>query len=89
MDKLQFAYHKNLSVDDATVTVLNYIYQYFDKPGSYVRALFADFSSAFNTFVPNTLVEKLQLLDVDSYLCSWISDFLSERKQRVMITSNG
>ena len=89
MDGLQFEYRKNRSVDDATLTMLNKIYQHLDKQGSYVRALFVDFSSAFNTILPQVIIQKLINLNVPSYQCSWISDFLTGRKQRVCISQQG
>ncbi len=45
--------------------------------------LFVDYSSAFNTIVPATLVEKLQTLGLNRSLCSWILDFLTGRSQVV------
>ena len=54
-----FAYRKNRSVEDATLTMLNKIHQHLDKQGSYVRALFVDFSSAFNTILPQVIIQKL------------------------------
>ena len=89
MDKLQFAYRQNRSIEDAIITVLNYIYQHLDTSGSYVRALFIDYSSAFNTIIPNILINKLKAYGVEPYLCAWISDFLNDRKQQVCIASQG
>ena len=89
MDKLQFAYRQNRSIEDAIITVLNYIYQHLDTSGSYVRALFIDYSSAFNTIIPYILINKLKAYGVEPYLCSWISDFLKDRKQQVCIASQG
>ena len=62
MDTLQFAYRKDRGVEDATATMLNYVYQHLDMQGTYARALFIDFSSAFNTIMPRVLVDKLQSL---------------------------
>ena len=81
MDGLQFAYRKNRSVADATLTMLNKIYQHLDKQGSYVRALFVDFSSAFNTILPQVIIQKFIDLNVPSYLCSWISDSTKSPKR--------
>ena len=59
--KLKFAYHKGRSIiEDAIIIVLNF-YQHLVKQGSYTtRALFIDFSLAFNTMLPNELVDKLK-----------------------------
>ncbi len=50
--------------------------------------LFVDYSSAFNTIVPATLVAKLQTLGLNSSLCSWILDFLTGRSQVVRMGNN-
>ncbi len=55
---------------------------------TYVRMLFVDYSSAFNTIVPATLVEKLQTLGLNRFLCSWILDFLTGRRQVVRMGNN-
>ncbi len=53
LDPLQFAYHPNRSTDDATYQVLHSSLTHIDsKHGNYVRLLFIDYSSAFNTIVP-------------------------------------
>ncbi len=46
LDPLQFPYRANRSVDDAVNMGLHYILQHLDRPGTYVRILFVDFSSA-------------------------------------------
>ncbi len=61
------------------------------KNGSYVRLLFIDYSSAFNTIVPIMLAVKLTDLCLNSSLCDWIQDFLTGRPQVVKVgqfTSN-
>ncbi len=50
--------------------------------------LFVDYSSAFNTIVPATLVAKLQTLELNRSLCSWILDFLTGRSQVVRMGNN-
>ncbi|KAI3354371.1 hypothetical protein L3Q82_018898, partial [Scortum barcoo] len=41
--------------------------------------LFVDFSSAFNTVIPDKLILKLHNLGLPSSLCHWIRDFLSQQ----------
>ncbi len=43
---LQFAYRANRSVDDAVNMGVHFIQQHMDRPGTYVRILFVDISSA-------------------------------------------
>jgi len=59
LDPLQFAYRANRSVDDAVNMGLHFILQHLDRTGTYVRTLFVDFHSAFNTIIPDTLQNKL------------------------------
>ncbi len=58
---------------------------HLEQPDSYVRMLFIDFSSAFNTVIPHKLVCKLSDLGIDAALCAWIMDFLTNRPQNVKI----
>lgn len=50
--------------------------------------LLVDFSSAFNTIIPQHLVRKLALMGFKTTLWTWILDFLSECgvKQLLSIT---
>ncbi len=59
---------------------LHFILQHLDRPGTYVRILFVDFSSAFNTIIPDTLQNKLTLLSVPTSVCQWINSFLTDRQ---------
>ncbi len=49
LDPLQFAYQEHTGVEDAVFCMLHWAYTYLEEPGCYVRILFFDFSSAFNT----------------------------------------
>ncbi|KAK3556233.1 hypothetical protein QTP70_006918 [Hemibagrus guttatus] len=75
----------NRSVDDAVNMALHFILQHLDSPGSYARILFVDFSSAFNTIIPALLRDKLFQLNVPDSMCSWITDFLTDRRQFVRL----
>uniref|UniRef100_A0A9J8BEH4 Reverse transcriptase domain-containing protein n=1 Tax=Cyprinus carpio carpio TaxID=630221 RepID=A0A9J8BEH4_CYPCA len=85
LDPLQFAYRANRSVDDAVNIGLHYVLQHLDRPGTYVRILFVDFSSAFNTIIPNLLLPKLTQLSVPTSVCQWINSFLTDRQQLVRL----
>ena len=52
-DPLQFAYRPNSSTDDAISISLYTALSNLDKRNPYVRKLFIDYSSAFNTIVPS------------------------------------
>ncbi len=85
LDPLQFAYRANRSVDDAVNMGLHYILQHLNKPGNYARILFVDFSSAFNTIMPDLLSDKLTQLSVPTSICQWITSFLTDRQQLVRL----
>ncbi|KAK3570016.1 hypothetical protein QTP86_009162 [Hemibagrus guttatus] len=85
LDPLQFAYRANRSVDDAVNMAFHFILQHLDSPGSYARIQFVDFSSAFNMIIPALLRDKLFQLNVPDSMCSWITDFLTDRRQFVRL----
>ncbi|KAL0174486.1 hypothetical protein M9458_030454, partial [Cirrhinus mrigala] len=61
---------------------------YLENKDSYVRMLFTDFSSAFNTIIPQQLINKLNLLGLNTSLSNWILDFLTGRPQSVRVGCN-
>ncbi|KAK3545736.1 hypothetical protein QTP70_011332 [Hemibagrus guttatus] len=61
---------------------------HLEHPNTYVRMLFVDFSSAFNTTVPEKLVDKFNNLGLTTTLCSWILDFLRNRPQNVRVRNH-
>ena len=88
LDPCQFAYQANRSVDDAVALALHFILQQLETPNRYARLLFVDYSSAFNTIVPQTLFDKLQLFNLSPSISFWILSFLLSRPQSVKIGSN-
>ncbi len=65
---------------------LHCILQHLDKPGTYARILFVDFSSAFYTIIiPDTLQNKLTQLAVPTSICQWITSLLTDRLQLVRL----
>ncbi len=64
LDPLQFAYRPTRSTDDAISTTLHLALTHLENKDSYVRMLFIDFSSAFNTIIPQQLINKLNLLSL-------------------------
>ncbi len=85
LDSHQFAYCRNRSTEDAISIAHHTSRSHLENPDTYVRILFVDFSSAFNTVVPHTLVNKLRNLELTTKLCSWILDFLTNRPQNVRV----
>ncbi|KAK3571326.1 hypothetical protein QTP86_007554 [Hemibagrus guttatus] len=85
LDPMQFAYRPNRSTDDAITTTIHLSLTHLENKDTYVRMLFIDFSSAFNTIIPQHLPEKLSLLGINTSHCNWILDFLTGRPQSVRI----
>ena len=54
----------------------------------YVRILFIDYSSAFNTIVPTKLITKLRTMGLNTSLCNWILYFLMALPQVVGVGNN-
>uniref|UniRef100_A0A4W5L0P8 Reverse transcriptase domain-containing protein n=1 Tax=Hucho hucho TaxID=62062 RepID=A0A4W5L0P8_9TELE len=88
LDPLQFAYRPNRSTDDAISIALHTTLSHLDKRNTYVRMLYIDYSSAFNTIVPSKLITKLRILGLNTSLCNWILDFLTGHPQVVRVGSN-
>ena len=87
LDPFHFAYKSHRGVDDAILTLLHKAFKHLDKPGSFTRVLFFDFSSAFNTIKPHILAEKLLCLNADPKFTLWIVHFLLNRTQSVRFQS--
>ncbi|KAI4898399.1 hypothetical protein NFI96_002300 [Prochilodus magdalenae] len=85
VDPHQYAYRRNRSTDDAISSVVHTALTHLEQKDSYVRMLFVDFTSAFNTMIPQTLTDKLSSLGLRSSLCNWVLDFLTNRPQSVRI----
>ncbi|KAI3374040.1 hypothetical protein L3Q82_022606, partial [Scortum barcoo] len=85
VDPHQYAYRKNRSTEDAISSVVHTALTHLENKDSYVRLLFVDFTSAFNTIIPQTLVQKLTTLGLSFTLCNWVLDFLTDRPQSVRI----
>ncbi|KAM9834861.1 protein ABHD18 isoform 1-T3 [Syngnathus typhle] len=81
IDPFQFAYRAKRSSEDAICSALHSALTHLERRDSYVRLLFVDFSSAFNTIVPKRLISKLDKLGLSTYLCNWLLDFLCQRPQ--------
>ena len=82
-DPFQFAYRSKRSVEDAIILLLNNAYTHLDKPRSFCRILFLDFSSAFNTINPLILIETLKTMNINHNITAWIYSFLTNRTQYV------
>ncbi|XDV29127.1 hypothetical protein PO909_032280 [Leuciscus waleckii] len=85
LDPLQFAYRANMGVEDAVLYLLHRALSFLDGTGGYVRLMFFDFSSAFNTIQPQILRGKLENLSMEPAFIEWIISYMTERPQYVRL----
>ena len=86
LDPLQFAYRPNRSTDEAISIALHTALSH--RRTTYMRMLFIDYSSAFNTIVPSKLINKLRTLGLNTSHYKWILDFVTARPQVVRVGNN-
>lgn len=79
LDPHRFAYRCNRSTENAVSIVLHSVLTHLDNRKTYARMLYVDFSSAFNTVISSKLITKLGDLGINTSLCRWIMDFLTNR----------
>ena len=73
---------------DSTVNQLTYLYNTFCQAldsGKEVRAVFCDISKAFDRVWHAGLLAKLKAAGVSGNIHAWFADYLSDRKQRVVL----
>ena len=83
LDPYQFSYRKNKSSEDANLLYNNLVVEHLKNENAYVRSVFIDFGSAFNTLKPDIVINKLRTINVSPILYKFILDFLTNREQRV------
>ena len=82
------AFQSGFVPGDSTVNQLIDIYNTFCKAldeGKEVRAIFCDISKAFDRVWHKGLLFKLKSAGVSGSLLTWFSDYLNDRKQRVVL----
>ena len=87
-DKHQFAYQSQRSTEDAVAYLIDIVSAHLDADAkNYVRSLFIDFTSAFNTIDPRILIDGLVGAQLHSNIVNTIYSFLTDRTQRVVTNS--
>lgn len=84
LDQHQFAYCVNTSPEDDICVALNTAFSHLERDNTYVWMLFVDYSSVFNTIMPN----KLHTLQLTYSICNWILDFLINSPQTVRLQAH-
>ena len=77
-DPFQFAYRPNHSAKDAISAALHFSLAHLEVKNTHVQMLFLDFSSAFNTIIPQHLVDKMGPLGFSTPLYPWLLNSLTE-----------
>ncbi|KAK0134692.1 putative RNA-directed DNA polymerase from transposon BS [Merluccius polli] len=85
LDPLQLAYQTDIGVDAIICLLSQSLHTHLERPQSMVRIMFFDFSSAFDTVQSARLAEKLQVMQVDPDMVAWITNYLTDRPQYVML----
>ena len=75
---------------DSAINQLLYMTNEFGRAldqGKEIRVVFCDISKAFDRVWHRGLVHKLEVIGIKGQLLNWIGNYLSERKQRVVINN--
>ena len=75
--------------DDSTINQLTYLYNIFCQSldaGKEIRVIFCDISKAFDRVWHKGLVIKLKPAGINGKLLKWFENYLSDRKQQVLIS---
>ena len=76
-DNMQFAYRKGVSCIDAVLVLIHDIVSHLNsKETTISKVLFLDFSSAFNTVLPNQLLRDLSTFVDKPWFIYWLEHFL-------------
>ena len=80
----QFGFMPGRSCSTQLLQVLDYLTQHLDN-GYCVDVIYLDFQKAFDTVPHQRLLQKLTSFDIHGNLLEWIKNFLSNRKQQVVL----
>ena len=88
IDRRQFGTVPGSSTTEALASMTHSWIKATDGNGATVRAVLFDFKKAFDLIDHRILVSKLRVYDIPEAVLSWITDFLTDRKQRVKLSSD-
>ena len=84
--KDQFAYRTG---SNTTMAIIKCQHQWLkwleDEDVDFIRVISFDFSKAFDSVPHDILCEKLKQTCLNSYIINWVIDFLTNRRQRVVV----
>ena len=82
---LQHGFRSGRSCETQLITTFHDIASAYNKKGSQIDIAVLDFSKAFDTVPHDGLLSKLKHYGIDDKIWLWISNFLKQRKQRVVV----
>ena len=85
IDARQFGGIAGTGATDALVEMVHKWSEATDKPGTFVRVLFIDYSKAFDLINHELLITKLVDVGLPAHLVRWLAAFLINRQQVVKI----
>ena len=88
IDPRQFGTVPGSSTTEALASMTHSWIKATDGNGATVRAVLFDFKKAFDLIDHRILVSKLRVYDIPEAVLSWITNFLTDRKQRVKLSSD-
>ena len=80
----QWGFFSGKSTIQALLTATNDWLEMMES-GIEAAAVFFDFTKAFDSVPHKPLIEKLQAIGLDAYLVQWITDYLTNRMQYVVV----
>ena len=81
----QWGFQAGKSSTGAVLSVIHDSQYHLDR-GDEVQAIFFDLQKAFDTIPHAKLISKLSDLDIPPHFLSWISSYLYNRKQQVVVS---
>ena len=88
IDPRQFGRIPKSSTTMALIALFHYLSSSIDGNGTLARLAFLDFREAFDLVDHNIVISKLQTLCLPAWVVTWVTDFLTERQQRVKLRSD-
>ena len=85
LTELQHGFRSGRSCETQLITTFQDIAELYDKKGSQIDIAVLNFSKAFDTVPHDCLLSKLKHYGIDKNIWQWISNFLKNRKQCVVV----
>ena len=80
----QHGFQRNRSCETQVLSTVHDLAKYLND-GLQTDVIFLDFSKAFDKVDHNLLLHKLKHYSIRGQLLLWLTDFLSERKQQIVV----